>query len=135
MEILKSKKRVSNLLMAGVFLLLSLGSSQPASAQSKSWEQIDREVKSKIFHLNVGMKIRLKDGSYATLNDMSPKYKMPVFASSQSDMGYRVVGFGTTFPITQDNKGTTYFITNHHVVNSHYVIVQSCQKKLQYSAC
>lgn len=111
-----------------VSLILIFASVQPSFAQSKTWEQIDKEIKGKIFHLNVGMKIRLKDGSYATLNDMSPKYKMPVFASSASDMGYRVVGFGTSFPITKDSRGATFFITNHHVVNSHAVIVKSCQK-------
>ena len=101
---------------------------QNALAQQKSWEEIDRDIKARIFHLNVGLKIKLKDGSFATLNDLSPKDKMPVFATAGSDMGYRVVGFGTTFPIQKDREGTTFFITNHHVVSSHSVIVESCRK-------
>ena len=108
-------------------IFLTSGSDATAIEGERSWEQIDKEVKTRVFHLNVGIKIRLKDGSYATLTDLSPKYKMPVFATANKDMGYRVVGFGTSFPIKTQNA-STFFITNHHVVNSHAVIVLSCQK-------
>ena len=119
--------KLNSTILIPVAILVCFLLPQNAQAQMRAWEEIDREVKGKIFHLNVGLKIKLKDGNYATLNDLSPKDKMPVFATSANDMGYRVVGFGTSFPIQRD-KETTFFITNHHVVSSHAVIVDSCRK-------
>lgn len=121
--------RKSNLITTFILVFLASALVVPpqANAQAKSWEQIDRELKSRVYHLNVGIKIKLNDGNFALLSDFSPKYRKPVFATFSKDFGYRVVGFGSSFPIRRKAKGT-YFITNHHVVASHLEVIENCKK-------
>ena len=124
-----SKKRLAAITaMAVSVLFLSAWSVQPAISQAKSWEQIDRDLKARVYHINVAIKIKLKDGSFAMLSDFSPKYRRPVFAAYDKDFGYRVVGFGTSFPVVISRGGDTYFITNHHVVASHLEVMDNCKK-------
>ncbi len=101
--------------MAVIFPALALLSLQPAQAL-ESWEVLDKRFKQQVYQLNVGMKIKIKDAQgerYAQIADASPKYQLPVFSTSNKDMGYRVVGFGTAFPVkTYSAKNNrTYFLT------------------------
>lgn len=119
-------------LLAVIFPALALLSLQPAQAL-ESWEVLDKRFKQQVYQLNVGMKIKIKDAQgerYAQIADASPKYQLPVFSTSNKDMGYRVVGFGTAFPVkTYSAKNNrTYFLTNRHVVNSAENIVSDCGK-------
>ncbi len=99
----------------------------------ESWEALDRRFKNQVYQLNVAMKIKIKDASgerYAQIADASPKYQLPVFSTTTKDMGYRVVGFGTAFPVrtAQDKNNKTFFLTNRHVVNSADNMVLDCRK-------
>ncbi len=123
----KTKLRNTAILATLAALVLVAFVAPEARAQVKTWEQIDRELKSRVYHLNVGIKIKLKDGNYALLSDFSPKYRKPVFAAFPKDFGYRVVGFGSSFPIRKNARGT-YFVTNHHVVASHLEVIENCKR-------
>ncbi len=86
----------------------------------ETWEKLDRRLKLQVYQLNVGLKMKLKDGRWVQLADLSPKYHYPIFSSTKADQGFRVVGYGTAFPINARDKapGQTYFLTNHHVLES-----------------
>jgi DNA replication initiation complex subunit (GINS family) len=91
---------------------------QQAAIAQQNWEQIDRQLKTKIYQLNVGIKIKLQDKVYAYLVDLSPKYHLPVFAVTRVDKGFHIVSFGSAFPINTFKKDKTYFLTNSHIVNA-----------------
>ncbi len=110
-----------------VLLALLLSASRPLLAQD-SWEVLDKRIKQQVYQLNVGLKLRLADGKFVQLSDLSPKYKYPVFASFPNDRGYRVVGFGSSFPVRTSRAGATYFLTNSHVVDSGEQIINECQR-------
>lgn len=93
-----------------------------------SWQKLDRRLKGHVFQLNVGLKIRLKDGLWADLADLSPKYRFPVFSTTKEDKGYRVVGFGSSFPIKTYQTQKTYFLTSRHVVDSSDQIIKECER-------
>jgi S1-C subfamily serine protease len=126
-------KTVSRFLEKAITLALVLTLAAPCAKALESWEQLDKRFKNQVYQLNVGMKIKIKDAfgeRYAQIADASPKYQLPVFSTANKDMGYRVVGFGTAFPIrtvaSKSNK--SYFLTNRHVVNSADNIVMDCRK-------
>jgi S1-C subfamily serine protease len=104
--------------------------SVPAHAL-ESWERIDKRLKTQVFQLNVGLKLKLKSGSWAQLADLSPKYHYPVFGITKEDRGYRVVGFGSCFPITTAKTKTsdeTHIVTNRHVIESGLEIAKEAQR-------
>ena len=99
------------------------------AAPAETWEKIDKRVKSQVYQINVGLKMKVKDSLYVTLADLSPKNRFPVFSASAQDPGYRVVGFGTAFPIkTITNTDKTILVTNRHVVESGDEIIKECQR-------
>lgn len=113
------------LLLSNVFLA-SLSNS-PCQAV-ESWEKLDRRLKSKVFQLNVGLKLKLKDGLYAQLADLSRKNHYPIFSTTKEDKGYRVVGFGSAFPLATTHHDKTYLLTNRHVAESEAQITEECER-------
>ena len=93
-----------------------------------TWEKLDKKLKNEIFQLNIGLKVRLKDNQWAQLADLSPKYHYPVFSTTKSDAGFRVVGFGTAFPVRTVNSNATYFLTSRHVIESSDQILKECEQ-------
>ena len=85
---------------------------------AETWETLDRKLKTQIYQLNVGIKMRIKGGYYAHLADLSPKLKLPVYSTTMDDKGFRVIGFGSSFPIRTVRTDKTFFLTNRHVVES-----------------
>lgn len=125
---MESRRRfqiVAATLSASAVLLAWMGA--PSMAAVETWERLDKRLKGQIYQLNVGIKIRVK-GEYAQLTDLSPKYKFAVFGTTPDDKGFRVVGFGSSFPIRTAKGDKTYFLTNRHVVDSGDGIVQECQR-------
>jgi S1-C subfamily serine protease len=102
--------------------------STPAIGAVETWEKLDRRLKSQVFQLNVGLKLRLKSGQYVQLADLSPKNHYPIFSTSSADCGFKVIGYGTTFPIRTNRADKTYFLTNRHVVDSGEEIIKECQR-------
>jgi S1-C subfamily serine protease len=100
----------------------------PAAGAVETWEKLDRKLKSQVFQLNVGLKLRLKSGQYVQLADLSPRNHYPIFSTSPTDCGFKVIGYGTTFPIRTNRTDKTYFLTNRHVVDSGDEIIKECQR-------
>lgn len=94
----------------------------------ETWEKLDKRLKTQVYQLNVGIKIKLKSGLFAYLTDLSPKYRYPVFGTAPDDKGFRVVGSGSSFPIKAVANDRTYFLTNRHVVDSGDGIVRECDR-------
>src|SRR5580704_14389056 len=69
---------------------------RPALA-AESWERLDKKLRSQIFHLNIGVKLRLKDGPWIQIADMAPKSGYAVFATTGDARAFRVAGFGSAF--------------------------------------
>jgi S1-C subfamily serine protease len=111
--------------IAASILLLTLGT---ANCAEETWEQLDRHLKQQVLQLNVGLKLKLKNGMWAQLSDLSPKYHYPVFSTTRDDKGYRVVGFGSTFPVSVNDRTRTYYITNRHVVESGKDVASECER-------
>jgi len=109
--------------MAGLILI-----APNVLAAGESWEQLDKQLKHQVLQLNVGLKLRLKDGLWAQLADLSPKYHYPVFSTTKEDKGYRVVGFGSSFPVAANDHSRTYFITNRHVIESGADVAGECER-------
>lgn len=99
----------------------------PAQAL-ETWEKLDKRLKSQVYQLNVGLKLRLKCGLFAYLADLSPKYHFPVYSTTTDDKGFRVVGFGTSFPVKTGRADRSYLLTNRHVVDSADQIIKECQR-------
>ena len=78
--------------------------------------------------MNVGLKLRLKSGAWVQLADLCPKYHYPVFSTTTEDKGYRVVGFGSSFPVRAAKTDRAYFLTNRHVVDSCDPIIKECER-------
>lgn len=115
--------------LAGLLALISvLTLSTLKSNAAESWEKLDKRLKGQIYQINVGLKLRLKNGGWAQLSDLSPKYRYPVFSTTGDDKGFRVVGFGTAFPIKTQRAEKTFFITNRHVVDSCDPIIKECER-------
>lgn len=107
----------------GVFFLRA-----PEALALNTWERLDKKMKPLVFELNVGVKLRLGNGLWVQLADLSPKYRYPVFATTEDDKGFRVAGYGTTFPLKTNQQTKTYFITNRHVVESGQELIKECER-------
>lgn len=94
----------------------------------ETWEKLDKRLKTQVYELNVGLKLRTKEGLWAQLADLSPKGRFPVYSTSRDDKGYRVVGYGSSFPIKTSQHDKTYFLTGRHVVESGEQIVKECER-------
>ncbi len=70
-----------------------------ASAVTQSWEKIDKQLYDSIFQVNVGIDVRLKDGSWVQVSGLSPRQHYYVFTTVRHDQGYQVVGHGSCFPV------------------------------------
>lgn len=92
------------------------------------WEVLDRRIKPQVYQLNIGAKLMLAGGRFAYLADVSPKYHYPIFSVANEDKGFRVVGFGTAFPVKTNRSDKTYFLTNRHVVDSADQITKECER-------
>ncbi len=101
-------------------------------AQSvETWEKLDKRMKGQVAQLSVGLKMKIKDSLFASLSDVSPKHKYPVFSASARDPGYRVVSYGSSFPVKTlpaAGQGKSYFITNQHVVAGADEIIKESQR-------
>ena len=97
-------------------------------AADETWERLDRKLKGQVLHLNVALKMRLKSGLFVQLTDASPKYRYPVFGTTTDDRGYRVVGFGTAFPIATKQRDKTFYLSSDHVVTSGTELIKECQR-------
>jgi len=112
-------------------LVAWLGQSHAPAYAAESWERLDKRLKTQVYQLNVGLKLKLKNGLWAQLADLSPKYHYSVFGLTKEDRGYRVVGFGSCFPIANlKEKGPTetHILTNRHVIESGLDIAQEAQR-------
>lgn len=115
--------------IAAACLYLIIGvSHQSNAAASKEWEAIDKRVKSQVYQVNVAIKVKLKDGVYAQLADLSRRRRYPVFATTANDQGFRVIGHGTCFPVIAAKRDRTYLLTNKHVVEFGPGMLQECQR-------
>jgi S1-C subfamily serine protease len=121
------RKKIPAIIFA-FLCLLSFGVSSLAQDEVQTWEVLDKKLKPEIFQLNVGMKLHLSGGRLAYIADLSPKYHYPIFSAGQQDEGYRVVGFGTSFPIKTNRSDKNVFVTNRHVVDSSEQIVHECER-------
>jgi len=72
--------------------------------------------------------MKIKDSLWASLADVSPKLKYPVFSASARDPGYRVVSYGSSFPIKTNAHDKAYFLTNEHVVSGADQIIKESQR-------
>lgn len=126
-QLLHAKLRIW---LISTIVLASLMQTAPAKSLGgeESWEQLDRHLKYQVLQLNVGLKLKLKDGLWAQLADLSPKYRYPVFSATKEDKGYRVVGFGSTFPFVANDRSRNYFITNRHVIESGMDVGRECER-------
>lgn len=94
----------------------------------ETWEKLDRRLKQQVFQLNIGLKMRMKDGPWIYWSDLSPKYRYPVYSTSVEDKGFRVVSFGSAFPVRTAQHDKTFFLTNRHVVEGGDNLFKECQR-------
>jgi len=122
--------RFSKKLVAAAMALATVVSAcfAPATGAVETWESLDKKLKTQVYHLNVALKIRLKDGLYAQFSDATPRNHYAVFSTSKDSKGYQVVGFGTAFPVKTTQSDKTYFLTNRHVVSSKDSMISECEK-------
>ncbi|MBA4078701.1 MAG: hypothetical protein C0508_26975, partial [Cyanobacteria bacterium PR.023] len=114
-------------LLAGLLTPLSF----PQAAEAvETWEKLDKRMKGQVVQLSVGLKMKIKDSLWASLADVSPKYRYPVFSASARDPGYRVVSYGSAFPVKTiaGDKSKAYFLTNEHVVVGADEIIKESQR-------
>ncbi|MCA9804082.1 MAG: trypsin-like peptidase domain-containing protein [Cyanobacteria bacterium HKST-UBA02] len=109
--------------MSAALLVVAILPGEVRAQQPLSWEDLDRQLKPRIYHLNAAIKLRLKDGRYAMFYNVTKKEKFPIFATIDRDFGYRVMSFGSAFPVKTNKPGTTYFLTSQHVTNRPNTIV------------
>jgi S1-C subfamily serine protease len=121
---------ILNLALAAVLLLSACGD----ALALESWEKLDKRLKTQVFHLNVGLKMRLRNGLFVQLTDLSPKGHYPVFGTTADDRGFRVTGTGTAFPIKTTVHDKTIFITNRHVVEPEQLIQLAKESERFYAA-
>ncbi len=108
------------------------------SAATQNWENIDRQIRDKIFQINVGINVRLKNGPWAQLTSLSPRRHYYVFTTNRSDQGYQIVGHGSCFPLATPNKQKVFFITCEHVLDEAAEAIEECQMfyaAMQLYAC
>lgn len=96
-----------------------------AIGAATDWKKIDSQLEGQIFRINVGLKLKLKD-QWINVSGLSTNKKYYVFTSSRVDKGFRVVGYGSAFPIAQNNQ-QLFFVTNKHVINNAVKLSRECQ--------
>lgn len=111
------------ILVALVFLQTLL----PAMS-SEVWERLDRKLKTQVLELNVGVKLRFKSGYWIQLTGYSPKNRYPVFGTTPDDRGFRVISYGSAFPLKASDHSKAYYITMRHVVINGDELVKECQR-------
>jgi len=94
----------------------------------ETWEKLDKRLKQQVYQLNIGLKMRFKDGTWVLWTGMSPKSKYAVFSATKDDLGFRVVGFGSAFPVRSTHVGSTLFLTNRHVVEASDELAKECER-------
>ncbi len=109
-------------------LLLQLSTLSQPALSGETWEKLDKHLKTQVYKVNVGLKLHLRNGFWAQLSDLSPRLHLPVYTTTPDDKGYRVVGFGTAFPVKTVRADKTFFLTNRHVVDSGDPIVKECER-------
>ena len=93
---------------------------------AKHGKQLTNKSNSRSARSSVGLKLRLNDGHWLYISDLSPAAHLPVFSASNEDKGYRIVGTGSGFPVQSSGEGTTLFVTSKHVVESADEIAKEC---------
>ncbi|GEM_PF-418753 len=125
--------RLTAALLLGTSMSLVLETVSPAFAKptktvESSWEKADRTLKQQVYQVNVGVIMKLKDGQFIQLSDLSPKYKLPVFTTSPQFKGWRVLSYGSAFPVRTSKSDVTYFLTSRHVVDKAEPTVKECER-------
>lgn len=116
-------------MIAAILLVVSNSNSTVlGKAQVESWEKVDRTLKNQVYQVNVGLILKLKDGQFAQLSDLSPKYRLPVFATNPVFRGWRVISYGSAFPIRTIKSDATFFLTSRHVVDKAEPTVKECER-------
>jgi Trypsin-like peptidase domain len=98
-----------------------------ANAATIDWQNIDKQLQNKIFQLNIGIDIRLKDGSCVQLTGLSPKQHYYVFTTTPQDQGYQIVGHGSSFPVATTSRQKIFFVTSEHVLAEATETVEECE--------
>ncbi|MBZ0185218.1 MAG: hypothetical protein K8F91_03125, partial [Candidatus Obscuribacterales bacterium] len=114
--------------MCLVLALLVVPQNFAFAQQPLSWEQLDKQLKPRIYHLNVGVKMRLKNGKFVMHSDNTRKSRYPVFSAFDEDFGYRVAGWGSSFPVKTSKKTGNYFITSGHVLATGPATIVECER-------
>lgn len=113
---------------AALFFATTTASTTALCKPVESWEKVDRTVKNQVYQVNVGLVLKLKDGQFAQLSDLSPKFRLPVYTTSPQYRGWRVMSYGTAFPIRTSKNDGTYFLTSRHVVDKADLHVKECER-------
>lgn len=98
------------------------------AASGANWRAVDSRVKAGVYQVNVAITVKLKGNKYAQLAGLSPRNHYPVFATTDDDKGFRVVGHGSCFPVQTIRTDGTYLLTNKHVVDFGEGMLQECQR-------
>ncbi|HEY9679163.1 MAG TPA: serine protease [Drouetiella sp.] len=115
------------LLLATLISIGNLAVVLPANALD-AWERVDKKVKTDVYKLNVGIKLRLKDNMWAQLSDASPKGHFPVYSATKDDLGFRVISNGTCFALHTAKTDKAYFLTSGHVLTTNEQITKECER-------
>jgi len=114
--------------VAAIFLIASGGNAGNCAKSVDSWEKVDRALKQQVYQVNVGVILKLKDGQFAQFSDLSPKYRLPIFSCSPQFKGWRVISYGSAFPIRTTKSDATYFLTSRHVVDKAEPTIKECER-------
>lgn len=126
--------RIPKQLLAALGAIICFGTTfsqvtaKPKSTESFSWEKADKALKQQVYQVNVGVIMKLKDGQFVQLSDLSPKYKLPVFTTSTQFKGWRVLSYGSAFPVRTSKSDVTYFLTSRHVVDKAEPTIKECER-------
>ncbi len=126
--------RIRKQLFAAVTAFVCFGATwsavvaKPKSTEAFSWEKADKALKQQVYQVNVGVIMKLKDGQFVQLSDLSPKYKLPVFTTSPQFRGWRVLSYGSAFPVRTSKSDVTYFLTSRHVVDKAEPTIKECER-------
>jgi hypothetical protein len=94
---------------------------------AQSWADIDKQLYKSIFQINVGIDVRLKDGSWIQVSGLSPRRHYYVFTTVSHYQGYQVVGHGSCFPVATANKQKIFFVTSKHVLDNAAETIEECE--------
>ncbi len=111
-----------------LILFSLLCSNNPCQAIS-DWTKINQELKKKVFRLNIGLKIRLKNNLWVQVTDLSPKNHYYVFTTSKTESGYQIISHGSCFPLSTSihQQRESFFVTSYHVLTGAEEIKQECE--------